>query len=238
MGTSGRLDSPAWPPGTTMRGRTFKVWVRRHARRLIAGACVPVFALSLVGLPLPAVSKHKAGVPFPCQDHVCGCQSADDCWAHCCCTTLDERLAWARERGVQPPPSARREMELASTHSKEWRRDDCCSSNASCAHCDRGGCSLGAGKTAASCCGGERPAVSTAAVRTNSGKVRLVLSWQLRRCQGTGTGNDWLSVTSVFPPPAPIVAWTDERMVDTVAFAAISRENPSFDLSDPPPRRG
>jgi len=33
----------------------------------------------------------------------CGCQTAEQCWKSCCCSTQSERLAWAREHGVEPP---------------------------------------------------------------------------------------------------------------------------------------
>src|SRR5947209_7307476 len=60
------------------------------------------------GFPAAAVRVHAEAAslsgkdrsqPFPCMDRPCGCQSADECWHHCCCTTLDERLAWAHEHG-------------------------------------------------------------------------------------------------------------------------------------------
>jgi hypothetical protein len=51
---------------------------------------------------------------FPCEDHACGCMSAEECWNHCCCMTPEQRLAWAEANHVQPPPSARGMLRAAA----------------------------------------------------------------------------------------------------------------------------
>jgi hypothetical protein len=43
---------------------------------------------------------------FPCSSCPCGCATAEQCWRSCCCHTLAERMAWAREHGVRPPEYA------------------------------------------------------------------------------------------------------------------------------------
>ncbi len=75
-------------------------WVRPHlklarspqsAARWIAAIAYTVLAL---GIPLP-VPMGKAGKEaYPCMNHHCGCQSAEQCWRNCCCMTLEERLFW------------------------------------------------------------------------------------------------------------------------------------------------
>ena len=45
---------------------------------------------------------------FPCQNCPCGCKSAEQCWAACCCFTPAERFAWAKKKGVTPPSYAHR----------------------------------------------------------------------------------------------------------------------------------
>ena len=70
------------------------------------GAAIAYLTLSLgIQLPLPAAAKNSAQ-PYPCMNHPCGCASAEECWRHCCCTTLEERLRWARENHVTPPDYA------------------------------------------------------------------------------------------------------------------------------------
>ena len=51
-----------------------------------------------------------SGERFMCEDCSCGCVSADECWANCCCHSLAERLAWAKRNGVAVP---RRVLESA-----------------------------------------------------------------------------------------------------------------------------
>jgi hypothetical protein len=81
---------------------------RSLPRRLCAGITLLAYLTAALGLPLPvsAARSKKGGVPFPCQDNPCGCQSAEECWRGCCCFTAEERWAWARAHGITPPPYA------------------------------------------------------------------------------------------------------------------------------------
>ena len=59
-----------------------------------------------LGIPIPVpepATGRKSGELFPCMNCPCGCRTADQCWRHCCCFTLSQRLAWAKEHGVTPP---------------------------------------------------------------------------------------------------------------------------------------
>lgn len=40
---------------------------------------------------------------FPCEGCDCGCATAEHCWTHCCCHSLEGRLAWAESNGVAVP---------------------------------------------------------------------------------------------------------------------------------------
>ena len=76
-------------------------------RRLIAVGAILAYLAAAIGLPLPpAVVIKDGGKPFPCQGHACGCQTAEECWRHCCCHTPEERWAWAEEHNVIPPEYA------------------------------------------------------------------------------------------------------------------------------------
>src|SRR4051794_16978264 len=75
-------------------------------RRLWAGVTLVAYLLAALGVPLPASARKEPGVPFPCQDHPCGCRTAEQCWAACCCFTPEQRIAWAQAHHVQPPPYA------------------------------------------------------------------------------------------------------------------------------------
>ncbi len=78
-------------------------------RRLLAVGALFAYLAATNGFPLPPpVVIKDGGKPFPCQGHACGCQTAEECWRHCCCFTPEERWAWAEENHVQPPDYAER----------------------------------------------------------------------------------------------------------------------------------
>jgi hypothetical protein len=84
-------------------------------RRLCAAVTLLAYLLATLGLPLPAPARKPDSVPFPCQDHPCGCVTAEQCWSACCCFTPEQRWAWARQHQVEPPAYA----EKPSAHG--WR---------------------------------------------------------------------------------------------------------------------
>src|SRR5690606_13707137 len=78
--------------------------------------------------------RMSLGGAFPCEGNGCGCQSAAECWLGCCCLTPKQRLAWARQHGVTPPPEL---VRLAETEQSKPARS-CCGkhSKSSCCHRD------------------------------------------------------------------------------------------------------
>jgi hypothetical protein len=81
-----------------------KLLPERTSRAALASLAAAAYLASIVGYPAAAPRGMKAGgEAFPCQNHRCGCTSAEQCWKHCCCFTRSERLAWAVRRGVKPP---------------------------------------------------------------------------------------------------------------------------------------
>ena len=85
-------------------------------RRITTWLAIVGYALVVSGLPLPigfsapghesaSSAKRLAGKdrskPFPCMDKPCGCATAEQCFANCCCHTPAERLAWARAHNVE-----------------------------------------------------------------------------------------------------------------------------------------
>lgn len=95
-----------WYPTLTMQFGSLsfrKYWTHR----LIA--LVVLVGILFASLPIPIASLRTRGpsdTPFPCQSCSCGCATAEQCWTSCCCFSPEERLAWARENGVQPPKYA------------------------------------------------------------------------------------------------------------------------------------
>ena len=96
------------------RSRLSPRFIARRLRRILfyraqPTACWAALAIYLflsLGIQLPLPVSKKSDQPYPCMNHPCGCASAEQCWRHCCCTTLEQRLAWARENHVTPPAYA------------------------------------------------------------------------------------------------------------------------------------
>jgi hypothetical protein len=85
--------------------------------------------LCAFGFPLPArspVSDYR-NRPFPCQSQACGCLTSEECWkGDCCCYTLEEKLAWADAREIEPPAHVRPMVE-ARKGSTAAIKNACCS---------------------------------------------------------------------------------------------------------------
>jgi len=88
-----------------MRLGSTKRRIRHIATPLCAWFSLATYLLLATGLPIcvPGANDKDLSQPFPCMNCACGCHSAEQCWRSCCCHTLAERLAWARENRVQPP---------------------------------------------------------------------------------------------------------------------------------------
>jgi hypothetical protein len=108
-----------------MRFRPGRI-ARQHRlhRATVAIALILNQLVLATGLPLPAVASAAAkdkSKPFPCMDRPCGCMNAEQCWSHCCCFTMREKLAWAEEHGVEPPEfvreaAAKEAAEMSTAH--------------------------------------------------------------------------------------------------------------------------
>jgi len=78
------------------------------AGKVSVGLALASFSISAIGFSLPTNRGKDPSIPFPCQDHACGCLSAEQCWRHCCCFTAAERWAWAKAHHIEPPAYAER----------------------------------------------------------------------------------------------------------------------------------
>lgn len=86
----------------------------RHPVLRASAAVVALTAFAIVWfgvLPSPHTLDRWIGTHFvdaerfPCEDHACGCVSAEECWHDCCCYTPHQRLVWSIRSGVTPPES-------------------------------------------------------------------------------------------------------------------------------------
>jgi hypothetical protein len=178
-------------------------WRAFRYRLCVAGVCV-AYLLAALDVPLPASVHKDASQPFPCQNHPCGCQTAEQCWRHCCCFTPEQRWAWARAHGVEPPAYAEKPVEKPAEQSapQGWNtvklRDR---ANEKMQPTAKSCCRAAAEHS--SCC---RPTSDRSSKQppAKSGRVRwgtMLGAWQ---CQGGTTL--WISVGAVLPVPLPS-AW-------------------------------
>lgn len=80
-----------------------------QTRLILCISCIAV-GLSNSYLPLPTCAVKDRSVAFPCQNSVCGCRNAAQCWSNCRCNTDLQKLAWAEKNSVTPPDSFLRRM--------------------------------------------------------------------------------------------------------------------------------
>jgi hypothetical protein len=192
------------------RPRWKKLW-RPLARRLCAGAALLAYLATAVGFSLPVFPAKDLSQPFPCQDHACGCRSAEECWRHCCCFSPDERQAWARAHHVEPPAYA--EPAVARGWNSPRLRDQAAGkehSTTRCASCPE----HRAEPTAGRCCSAPSPARTCCHETTSPAAKpapsdgpagpRWVSGLAALKCRGLSTL--WVSSGAVLPPPA-LLSW-------------------------------
>ncbi len=212
------------------------LWLSRNrigrggAHRLLASLALLAYCATTFGLPLPADPRKGTSQPFPCQDHPCGCQSAEQCWRGCCCFSATERWAWAREHHVEPPAYAE-PPEAEGWRTQPVREEEDATSAGSAQEHD--GCQPPAPIESAaskghSCCN-PKPATSASA-----GSSRWGLTIAALHCNPLKAL--WIANGAVFPlPPRP--EWhpglaPGEWLLFTEFIAASLSSAPL----DPPPR--
>ncbi len=190
---------------------------RPLARRGCAALSLAAYLLVALGLPLPASARKANDQPFPCQDHPCGCQTAEECWRGCCCFTPAERWAWAREHHVEPPAYAEKPAAegWCSTPAREQGKQEeapaCCGE----------------------CCRVPRTPETVPAPPVPA-KVRWSLGVTAQRCRGLNTL--WVSTGVVLPVPASCSWKTCLPPVAWVVLPGSTGSTVGLPPADPPPR--
>lgn len=167
---------------------------------MVAGVSLVGFLVAVVGVPLPASRFKPTSRPFPCMNHACGCADADQCWRDCCCFSHEQKLAWAKAHGVQPPgfllALAEHEHAEHAEEGHEREEHDCCRRHSPEARFATK-CSAGARKSSGrSCCHaaqdchdssaeptGAEP-TSAAATATEQTGLTFTLVNNFRKCRG------------------------------------------------------
>lgn len=208
-----------------------------------------------LGFPLPAPSRKSkdASQPFPCQSRPCGCLTADQCWkGDCCCFTIEEKLAWAEENGVEPPDHVRPLVESRKSRPSPPKKKSCCSEaeptsepsvSAPPTCCTKQ-------KPAATCCSGKQACEAEpvaecphcaakakpncckkkAPSRTSESGVRWVVGIFAQKCRGEGPAGLFQLDPAVVPDLTPIHFPELER-----GDQAAPRSDRTMSLSHSPP---
>jgi hypothetical protein len=190
-------------------------------RRLIAAGALLAYLAATIGLPFPPPLIVKdGGKPFPCQGHACGCQTAEDCWRHCCCHTPEERWAWAEENHVQPPEYAEKPT------AKGWRttplREVDENQTTASAPCP--------------CCNGDGACPACHAASSNPRRPAPLWGSTVSplRCQGLTT--QWVTTGVVPAEPPTFVPRPEPAATGRLFPAAFSARRVTQSPPSPPPR--
>lgn len=202
------------------------------SRRICVGLMLVSYLLTVTGFPVRASTSKHGGQPFPCQDHDCGCVSAEQCWTNCCCFSREQHVVWAKEHNVQPPayallsdPEPADADKPACAHCRESKVDDVADAS------DHDHHSTG---SVDHCCQKHQGSTNLETHEQPAGKIRWLVSVNALNCRGLSTV--WVAVGSIAPPPSPL-AW--------VAYAPLAgrliddRISPPYHNAhpvDPPPR--
>jgi hypothetical protein len=226
---------------TKRPSRAIAVRRRRNAARWVAAIAYAFLAL---GIPLPVPAGRISGEPFPCMNHHCGCQSAEQCWQNCCCMTLEERLVWARQNHVRPPDYALAAARAAGIQwAANWPSDDkwqdsakmaCeeqCHAHDSCNETSHQ-CPCCKPKTTCSCCNhGESPSSTAECSQQHSKSVILL---EAMKCHGAS--ENWQGLSISLPPPIADQIDFLHGPVETVHSVPAQFSSISSAPDVPPPR--
>lgn len=179
---------------------------RSPAHRLGVGCALVAYLAAAVGFPSPPASGRDLGQAFPCQQHACGCGSAESCWARCCCFSPEQKLRWAAVQGVEPPAYAARPAALG------WRTERLRDREANQRGCDQ------------PCCQTKRPARQAAGWK---------LGVNCLQCRGHSTL--WITTGTVLPVP-PLAWRPEWLLEQRLPNAEINGPNRCSPPPDPPPR--
>jgi len=172
-----------------------------------AGLALISFSFSTMAIPIPAPDIKNHSIPFPCENHPCGCQSAEQCWRHCCCFTVRERWEWAKAHLVEPPDYAER-LSSEGVDSHHGCATRCCHEHRSPPACD--------------------------SQRSNPRPPQCTFGFSVLQCRGLATV--WVSTGAVVPPPA-VVSWIPcLHQTGWALTAKFSPCNVAISPIDPPPR--
>jgi hypothetical protein len=159
-----------------------------RTRHILAVAVVFAQVVAATGAPIltPPKSTKTASVPYPCQNHPCGCTTSEQGWAgDCCCFTLEQKLAWAESHGIEPPEHVRPTVEARAARKA---KSGCCSKSKK-----------------PSCCSAHESAETKSEDEPPAPKLTWVAGIFAQKCRGEGPAGSLEVEASIAPalPSAP-----------------------------------
>ena len=211
---------------------------RRTAVRLIGAVlCLSVCA-ALFPIPLwPTFDREKErSQPYPCQNHPCGCHTAEQCWKKCCCLSNAQKVAWAEKNKVDVP-----EFVLLAAAKERY---DGSLKRASCCHqggkpkssCHAGSNSTHKCKDDAKCTAKHQAGETGRAKKSRQQKATVVIGTLVQKCQGQSWSWSSMPWTILAPPPSlpqPTVPAVDQSHPLSESGCELCERPPT-----PPPKRG
>ncbi|MCE9568342.1 MAG: hypothetical protein K8U57_40595 [Planctomycetes bacterium] len=162
-------------------------------RHVLAVLLLVAHAFVATGAPVPtphSASRNKSSAPYPCRDHLCGCFSAEQCWAgDCCCFTLEQKLTWADARGIEPPGHVRSAVEERAKHTPKPKRP-CCKGESESPPATDANCERTAGNDT-----------------DDSASLQWVVGIFTQKCRGEGLAG-LLKLEPTAPPAIPVETFT------------------------------
>lgn len=200
-------------------------------QRLTCWIAAVLYATLAFGFSVPAEFLPVSSEVFPCMNHGCGCRSADQCWHDCCCMSLPEKLAWARENKVTPP-----EFVLAQARAQGLLEIK--SAAASCCCCQAKPATTCCETKAASSCCKSKPAPhsskSTAALAKSKRPAPGISLLAALKCRGAGDA--WNGAPISLSPPPTLAAPNFGHLVAEAAEFVPQFTSWAVSPPTPPPR--
>jgi hypothetical protein len=216
--------------------------------RIVAWLALGCHVLVASGLPLPLAAPRGGDAarlagkdrsrPFPCMDKPCGCATAEQCFASCCCHTPAQRLAWARAHDVDAAILAALERRVAAA---DQPAASCCAAarpqQPSCCDADASGA---VDPEAPEVCGDYRSLAAdpppAATEPATAPSPRVVILRDALACGGILTA--WLACAAAVPPPPRVMPPDHDVAAGTLLLEDDAAPSVSADRSAPPPRVG
>jgi hypothetical protein len=154
--------------------RLIKLQTNQLAQRILCVLVLVAVCAASLPVPVPVVASlyKDRSIPFPCQDHPCGCRNALQCWTSCGCMSMAEKLNWAEARGITPP---------SFVDAKANTKSACCSSKTK--SCCSKAPSTGGG-ACERCSQKKQPAPTLTAVTEQKPQRIVLLTSYIAKCGG------------------------------------------------------